>query len=127
MPIRAIATLLMMFGFACGPTTRERTIHATVVATDVSFNAFVVADPTIQQAILDTSHDAATFQARITKYREKRDEALKHFALVFQAASDAAVLSKDPNLITLQKAATSLQAVLEDLAKTIEAFKKETP
>jgi len=94
---------------ACGASAREKTIHATLLATNAGREAFVTFDERHQLAIVEGAPTEAEGYARLETYKARRDRIAADFEALYRTIAMAMVLEHDGK---------SLQNVL-DAAKTL--------
>ncbi len=116
MRLIALILALLVTVPACGPSQRQRTIHATYLATNTAHAGFVAFDRQHQTAIVAraTTLDAGT--VALTTYRAKRDRIVELFTGTYRALAAAALVEDDPKSIAaLSQAASLLYAALNDI------------
>lgn len=100
-PMRQTAILLNLVILAmmlsgCGPTQRQKTIHAVLIATNAARDGFVVWDDRHQLAIVERAPSHAEGAEQLADYRREREPIVKGFVAVYRAIAIASVLqSKD--------------------------------
>lgn len=93
--MKALAIAVLVAITACGASAREKTLHATLLATDASRDAFIAYDERKQ---LDISHNAPTEVegiAQLNSYHAKRDHVEAAFQGFYRAVAIATVLQHD--------------------------------
>lgn len=117
---RPIVTIVLAFVlFACGASAREKTIHATYVATVTAQKGFQAFEKQHEANIVASSRETGyeAGKAALAAYREKSDRVTELFAGVWRALAAAAVLNEDPKAFAnLVEAWTLLQQALRDLS-----------
>lgn len=111
----SLALIAMTLLAACGASAREKTIRATLTATDSARAAFIAYDSAQQDAIVAKAPDEATGKAQLAAYRAKRQELEHLFAATYQAIATAAVVNDDHSLSGLIQAALLLSQALKDV------------
>lgn len=109
-PLLLVFAGLVMCG--CGASARERTIKATLVATNTVRDDFITLDGKAQMMIVDTATTREEGVSRLLAYRAKRDVIVQGFAVVYKAIATAATTSGDPSVATMLDAARKLQAAI---------------
>jgi hypothetical protein len=114
---RIVTTLAFVLAFtACAPSMREKTIHATLVATNASREAFVTFDENRQLAIVENAPTREEALAQIEAYRKKRDRLVVAYEHVYRAIAIATVLQADArSLANVIAAAKILESEIKAL------------
>jgi len=100
---------------ACGASQREKTIHATYLATNTAHAGFVAFDRSHQTAIVDKATSIAQGRAELDAYRAKRERIVELFSGAYRATAAAALAKDKPTLTALSQAVSLLYAALKDI------------
>lgn len=109
--------LLLVFLVACAASTRERTINATLAATDVAAASFVKLDHEKQTRIVMDSPDKASGERDLAAWRMKRNEIETGFAATYRSIAAAALVGDEPTLNAMVQAALLLSQSIKELEK----------
>lgn len=115
--------LLVVLVMACGASQREKTLQATLTATNAARDGFVAWDDAYQMGVVDkvtTSAEADAAEAKLDAYVKRRGPVIVAFEIVYRAIAIAAILNDDP------KSLTNVALAAQQLRKAIEAIKQES-
>lgn len=102
--IMALCALLA----GCGSSQRQSVIKAALITVDVSRDAFVAYDTTVQVTIVDKATSAADGRLKLTEYRTKRERIIVVFSTAYHAIAAAALANDDPSIAGMQAALAQL-------------------
>ena len=111
----AAGVLLAWLLAGCGASAREKTIHATLTATDAARTAFVGFDEQYQHVIVTEAKDLDSGKAALVAYRAKRAHTIDVFGATYRAIATAAILNDDKSFTGLLQAAALLSDDLHSL------------
>ncbi len=111
--VKAAAPLLMIGWFAghamaCGASTRQKTINATLAATSSASKSFSSYSAAHQLAIVAAAPDHRTDVAELQAWRITESEIETMFAATFQAIAAELAVDNDPNFQGMVDAAKHL-------------------
>ncbi len=101
---------------ACGASARDRAVQSALVTTNAARDVFIAFDRQHQAAIVAAATSEVGGAAALAEYRTKRAIAVTYFEALYRALAIAAVITDDPNNLTvLARAAGMLFAELRVL------------
>ncbi len=109
------ALLVVLALVACGASAREKTIAATLSATDTASAAFVKYDAAHQASLVTAAKDPAGGHAALEAWRINQLEVERYLAATYQTIAAAAVATTDPNYNAMVQAALLLSQALHTL------------
>lgn len=109
--------ILSLFLGACGPTTRERTLHTTLVAVDAAAAGFVNYDLVQQHAIVQIAMSYDDGRTKLAAYRDRREIVMKAFEAAYRALAAAVIINEERDLQSAVTAAMQLKLALEQFRK----------
>jgi hypothetical protein len=99
----------------CGASQREKTLRATLIATNAARAGFTKFDADHQQQIVKDATSLEDGKAKLAAYREDRDKVRLLFEAVYEGIAAAMLLDDKAPLTELLKAAENLEAALTKL------------
>ncbi len=111
----AAGVILVWLVAGCGASAREKTIHATLTATDAASVAFVAFDAHQQHVVVTEAKDEASGKVALAEWRKKREHVVSTFEGTYRAIATAAVLNDDHSFAGLLQAAIILKDELHAL------------
>ena len=103
---------------ACSGADRQKTIQATLSATNAAGSAFETYDQQHQAAIIATAKDKQSGTAELQAWRINQNELLMLFSAAYQAIAAAAVANDDQSISAMVQAALHLSQALKDAGVT---------
>lgn len=117
LPALAWAILLVTLLAGCGASQREKTLKATLIATNAVRDEFVKFDATHQQQLVKDAESFEAGKVSLEAYRKTRERVLTLFEAVYQGIGAALLLDAKAPLTDLLKTAKDLQDTLSTLMK----------
>ena len=114
----ALGVILAWLAAGCSASAREKTISATLTATNAAAAGFVAFDLKHQQSIVAAATDKASGQAALEGWRVQQLDAQKAFTAAYQAIATAATVNDDPSMAGMVAAAAQLSQLLKTLGVT---------
>lgn len=116
----ATVTALLVLGIVasvaawtgCSGSTRQKTLHATLIAVDSARDGFVAYDRARQERIVDTAESQQAALDRLAAYRRDRESIVEAFAQAYKLLATAALLEQDKSLAAALTAARQLAELL---------------
>jgi len=100
---------------ACGPSSREKTISATLTATNAAAAGFVAFDAKHQHYLVAAAPDRAHGEAELAAWRAHQLELEHYIEAAYRAIAAAALADDDPSVVSMLAAAAQLTEAMKAL------------